>query len=75
MVRKALNSFQAAIAKDPNFALAYAGMAGVFAGLGNVNLAPPAEMWPKAKAALQKALPLDNNLVREVQRRPDKDEA
>ena len=63
MVRKALNSFQAAIAKDPNFALAYAGMAGVFAGLGNLNLAPPAEMWPKAKAALQKALSLDNNLA------------
>jgi serine/threonine-protein kinase len=60
---KALNSFQAAIDKDPNFALAYAGMAGVFAGLGNLNLAPPAEMWPKAKAALQKALSLDNNLA------------
>jgi len=60
---KAQNSFQAAIDKDPNFALAYAGMAGVFAGLGNLNLAPPAEMWPKAKAALQKALSLDNNLA------------
>ena len=60
---KALNSFQAAIDKDPNFALAYAGMAGVFAGLGTMNLAPPAEMWPKAKAALQKALSLDNNLA------------
>jgi serine/threonine-protein kinase len=60
---KAQNSFQAAIDKDPNFALAYAGMAGVFAGLGNMNLAPPVEMWPKAKAALQKALSLDNNLA------------
>ena len=62
-LNKAQNSFQAAIDKDPNFALAYAGMAGVFAGLGNLNLAPPAEMWPKAKAALQKALSLDNNLA------------
>jgi TolB-like protein/Flp pilus assembly protein TadD len=60
---KALNSFQAAIDKDPNFALAYAGMAIVFASLGNLNLAPPVEMWPKAKAALQKALSLDNNLA------------
>ncbi|TRZ88677.1 hypothetical protein D4R89_07710 [bacterium] len=60
---KALNSFQAAIDKDPNFALAYAGMAFVFASLGNLNLAPPVEMWPKAKAALQKALSLDNNLA------------
>jgi serine/threonine-protein kinase len=60
---KALDSFQAAIAKDPNFALAYAGMANVFGGLGVLNLAPPAEMWPKAKAALQKALSLDEGLA------------
>ncbi|OGD17850.1 MAG: hypothetical protein A2Y69_07445 [Candidatus Aminicenantes bacterium RBG_13_59_9] len=59
----ALDSFQAAIAKDPNFALAYAGMANVFGGLGVLNLAPPAEMFPKAKAALQKALSLDEDLA------------
>jgi serine/threonine protein kinase/Tfp pilus assembly protein PilF len=60
---KALDSFQAAIAKDPNFALAYAGVANVFGGLGVLNLAPPAEMWPRAKAALQKALSLDEDLA------------
>jgi serine/threonine protein kinase/Tfp pilus assembly protein PilF len=60
---KALNFFRAAIDKDPNFALAYAGMANLFGGLGVLNLAPPAEMWPKAKAALQKALELDENLA------------
>jgi len=60
---KALKFFQAATAKDPNFALAYAGMAGVFSGLGILNLAPPAEMLPKAKAALQKALSLDEDLA------------
>ena len=60
---KALNYYQAAIDKDPNFASAYAGMASVFAGLGILNLAPPAEMWPKAKAAVQKALSLDENLA------------
>jgi serine/threonine protein kinase/Tfp pilus assembly protein PilF len=60
---KALDSFQAAIDKDPNFALAYAGMANIFGGLGVLNLAPPAEMWPKAKAALQKALSLDEDLA------------
>jgi serine/threonine-protein kinase len=59
----ALDSFQAAIAKDPNFALAYAGMANLFGGLGVLNLAPPAEMWPKAKTALQKALSLDQDLA------------
>jgi serine/threonine-protein kinase len=60
---KALNFFRAAVDKDPNFALAYAGMANVFGGLGVMNMAPPAEMWPKAKAALQKALSLDENLA------------
>jgi tetratricopeptide (TPR) repeat protein len=60
---KALDSFQAAIAKDPGFALAYAGMADLFGGLGVLNLAPPAEMFPKAKAALEKALSLDQDLA------------
>ncbi|MGB7295930.1 MAG: protein kinase [Candidatus Aminicenantales bacterium] len=60
---KALNFYRAAIDKDPNFALAYAGMANVFASLGVMNLAPPAEMWTKAKAAIQKALSLDEDLA------------
>jgi len=60
---KALNFFRAAIDKDPNFALAYVGMANVFGGLGVMNLAPPAETWPKAKAALQKALSLNEDLA------------
>jgi TolB-like protein/Tfp pilus assembly protein PilF len=60
---KGLNFFQAAIEKDPNFAAAYAGMANVFASLGIMNLAPPPEMWPKAKAAIQKALSLDEDLA------------
>ena len=60
---KALNFFRAAINKDPNFALAHAGIAFIFGGLGILNLAPPAEMWPKAKAAVQKALSLDEDLA------------
>jgi serine/threonine-protein kinase len=60
---KALNFFRAAIDKDPNFALAHAGMASLFSGMGILNLAPPAEMLPKAKAALQKALSLDEDLA------------
>jgi TolB-like protein/Flp pilus assembly protein TadD/predicted Ser/Thr protein kinase len=60
---KALQFFQTAADKDPNFALAYTGMAGVFGGMGIMNLAPPVEMWPKAKAAVQKALSLDEDLA------------
>jgi serine/threonine-protein kinase len=60
---KALNFFREALDRDPNFALAHTGMARVFGSLGVMNLAPPAEMWPKAKAALQKALSLDEDLA------------
>ncbi len=60
---KALDFFRAAIDKDPGFAQAYAGMAFVFGALGIMNLAQPSEMWPKAKAAIQKALSLDGDLA------------
>ncbi len=60
---KAMDFFRAAIDKDPNFALAYAGMANVFSSLGILNLAPPTEMWPKAKAALKKSLSLNKDLA------------
>ena len=62
-LEKALACFHAAVDKDPNFALAYAEMANVFGNLGVLNLAPPAEMWAKAKAALGKALALDKDLA------------
>ena len=60
---KALEFFRAAVVKDPGFAQAYAGMAFVFGALGIMNLAPPSEMWPKAKAHMQKALALDDDLA------------
>ncbi len=60
---KALNFFREALHRDSNFALAYAGMAQIFVSLGVMNLAPPAEVLPKAKAALQKALRLDEGLA------------
>jgi TolB-like protein/Flp pilus assembly protein TadD len=60
---KALACYGAAVDKDPNFALAYAEMANIFGGLGAMNLAPATEMWPKAKAALEKALKLDKDLA------------
>ncbi len=62
-IGKALNFFHEAIDRDPNFALAHAGVATVYSTLGIMNLAPPAEMYPKAKAALEKTLALDPDLA------------
>lgn len=62
-IRKALNFFREAIDKDPNFPLAYAGEANVFMSLGVLDLAPSADTWSRARAALRKALELDGSLA------------
>lgn len=62
-IQKALDFFRQAIDRDPNFALAHAGVANVFFTMGNVNLSPPAEIFPKAMAALERTLALDPDLA------------
>ncbi|MEP6820254.1 MAG: tetratricopeptide repeat protein, partial [bacterium] len=61
--RKSLEYFQQAIEKDPNFALAYAGLADSFNALGDFNVLRPKEVYPKAKAAALMALKLDDLLA------------
>jgi non-specific serine/threonine protein kinase len=62
--RKALDLYQQAIEKDPNYALAYAGLAECYGQLGFTpyGAMPPSEAYPRAKAAAQKALALDPSL-------------
>ena len=60
---KGIEYFEQAIQKDPNYALAYAGLADCYATLGTSAVRPPREVLPKAKEAAQKALELDNTLV------------
>jgi len=60
---RALSFFRDAVAKDPDFALAHTGIATAYANLGIMNLAPPAEMLPEARASLQQALELDPDLA------------
>jgi tetratricopeptide (TPR) repeat protein len=60
---KGLDYFQRAIAKDPNYALAYAGVADSFEMLGYVGGLPMKEALPKAKEAAMKALQLDPSLA------------
>jgi TolB-like protein/Tfp pilus assembly protein PilF len=58
---RAVEYFNQAIEKDPNYALAYAGLADAYYGLGDVKYAPR-ESMPKMKAAAQKALEIDETL-------------
>jgi non-specific serine/threonine protein kinase len=62
--KKALELYQQAIERDPNYALAYAGVADCYATLGFTPYGsmPPADAFPRAKAAAQKALALDESL-------------
>jgi DNA-binding winged helix-turn-helix (wHTH) protein/TolB-like protein/Tfp pilus assembly protein PilF len=52
--------FEQAIAKDPGYALAYAGLAESYA-FGEIGL-PPAEAFPKARDAATKAIELDETV-------------
>jgi len=62
-IRKGVEHYQQAIDLDPNYALAYAGMADAYAFFASsTGGQPPHETYPKAKAAAVKALELDDTL-------------
>ena len=60
-MRKSVEYFREAIARDANMARAYAGFADAYAALGyaGYSVLDPREAMPKAKEAAQKALSLD----------------
>jgi eukaryotic-like serine/threonine-protein kinase len=60
---KAIPLFDQAIQKDPNYALAYSGLADAYALIPIYSGESPKEFMPRAKAAAQKALSLDDNLA------------
>jgi TolB-like protein/DNA-binding winged helix-turn-helix (wHTH) protein/Flp pilus assembly protein TadD len=60
---KAVDYFQQAIAKEPTYAAAYAGLADSYALSGGFNLIPVEQAMPRAQAAAEKALELDSNLA------------
>ncbi len=60
---KAVQYFEEAIAKDPSFARAYAGLADAYALMGSYNLISPGESLDKARAAAKHALELDDRLA------------
>ncbi len=60
-LKKGIEYFNQAVEKDPNYALAYAGIADCY-GVPAIGLSPP-EAMPKAKAAAMKALSIDDTLA------------
>jgi tetratricopeptide (TPR) repeat protein len=59
----ALEYFQLALEKDPNYALAYVGIAYFWFFRGEAGVVPPHEAFPKVKAAALKARELDDTLA------------
>jgi adenylate cyclase len=61
--QQAILYFQQAVAKDPNYARAYAGLADSYALTSSYRFAPQNEFMPKARAAALRALQIDDSLA------------
>jgi TolB-like protein/Tfp pilus assembly protein PilF len=62
-LKKGIDHFRQAIDMDPNYALAYAGLADCYNVLPIWTPIETKESYPKAKAAAQKALEIDDSLA------------
>jgi TolB-like protein/Flp pilus assembly protein TadD len=62
-LKKSIDYFQQAIAADPNYALAYAGVADGYVWLPGYTVGTPRDCYPKAAAAAKRALELDDTLA------------
>jgi tetratricopeptide (TPR) repeat protein len=62
-LKTAVTYFQKAIDKDPNYALAYAGLADSYGILSGWGAGSPQESFPPARIAAKKALALDDTLA------------
>ena len=62
-LRNGIKYFQEAEQKDPNYALAYSGLADSYALLCDIGVVAPVTEMPHAKAAAQKAIDIDPNLA------------
>jgi serine/threonine-protein kinase len=60
---KAIEYFQHAVEKDPNYALAHTGLADSYVLLGWNSYLPPKEAFPKGKVSAMTALQLDPDLA------------
>jgi serine/threonine-protein kinase len=61
-VKKSIDCFNQALAKDPNYALAYFGLFDAYMVLGQIGVFRPNEIYPKALVYAEKALAADPTL-------------
>lgn len=62
-VKRSLGFFQEALDRDPDYSLAWAGLADAYIILAIYSYCPPREAYPKAKQAALRALEIDENLA------------
>jgi tetratricopeptide (TPR) repeat protein len=62
-LQRALECFEQAIARDPLYAMAHAGLADAYSVLGIYDVLPPRVAFGKAKRAAQQAISLDGGLA------------
>jgi serine/threonine protein kinase/Tfp pilus assembly protein PilF len=62
-LKTAITYFERAIEKDPRYALAWAGIADSYSLLGEFGNIPRKDIYPKAEAAVNKALEIDDQLA------------
>jgi TolB-like protein/Tfp pilus assembly protein PilF len=62
-LKQAVEFYNQAIEKDPNYALAYSGLAETYVLFSSYDVAPATDSMPQAKAAALRALAIDESLA------------
>jgi eukaryotic-like serine/threonine-protein kinase len=62
-LKKGIEFFQEALGTEPDYAMAYVGLADSYNMLARISYLPPGETYPRARAAAEKALELDDQLA------------
>lgn len=61
-LRRSIEYFQQAVVEDPEYSMAYAGLADAYTLLGSYGVEPAEQAYPSAKSAALRALALDDSL-------------
>ncbi|PYV97699.1 MAG: hypothetical protein DMG86_17915 [Acidobacteria bacterium] len=61
--KRAIEYFNQAVQKDPNYAKAYAGLADTYNFMGDSGYEAPEQVWQNAKSAAMRAVKLDDTLA------------